>query len=227
MQLPIALGNVLGVQDAVLVFEGVALGKVLGNELGVYRPVNEGVRHMNALGSQFARHALRQSAQRMLGPGKGRKPGRAAHAGSGAGENNRPVAALEHGFCHFAPGQKACECRHFPHLAVDPLGGVGHIKAYIGADVEYRHFNRCNVALNALHQRHHVGFNAGVRPKGVGLAAFGLDLRDQGRELVGLAPGDAGNQPFTCKPPGNGTARGIARTDDQYGFRGAHVQAPA
>ena len=35
VQVPVVLGDRLGVEDAVLVFQGVALGEVLGDELGV------------------------------------------------------------------------------------------------------------------------------------------------------------------------------------------------
>ena len=57
---PVGVGNVVGVLNATLVLECVALRKLCTDELGVDRTVDDGVGHMNAYGSEFTGHALRQ-----------------------------------------------------------------------------------------------------------------------------------------------------------------------
>ena len=62
VQVPVVFCDVIGVQDAVLFFERVALGEVAANEFGVDGTVDHDVRDMNVLRAEFARHALRERA---------------------------------------------------------------------------------------------------------------------------------------------------------------------
>ena len=151
----------------------------MGNKGGVNGAVNHGVRHVDALGAELARHALGQRAQRMLGAGKCAKARSPAQAGRGAGENNRSSPPCEHGLGHFTAEQKARQRSHFPDLAVHALGGVHHRKAHIGPDIENRRLDRRDIGLDALHQFDHRRFDARIRAKSMGAATFGFDLRHQ------------------------------------------------
>src|ERR1017187_1121718 len=70
VQLPIAFGDGLGIDDALLLFQGVALRKIVPGELGVDGAVDDDLRHVDAFRAKFTRHALCQRPQRMLGSGK-------------------------------------------------------------------------------------------------------------------------------------------------------------
>src|SRR5512143_2927383 len=89
VQLPIALGNGLRIDDAIALLQSVALRKILADEFGVDGGVDDDVRHVYALRTEFARHALRERAQAVLGAGERREAVAAAHAGRGAGKKNR------------------------------------------------------------------------------------------------------------------------------------------
>ena len=56
VQVPVVLGNVVGVEDAVLGFQGVALGELGTDEIGVDGTVNHAVRDMHALTERLAKH---------------------------------------------------------------------------------------------------------------------------------------------------------------------------
>ena len=60
----------VGIEDAVLLLQRIALGEVAADELGVDGAVDDDVRDVDALRPELARHALRQRAQRMLGAGE-------------------------------------------------------------------------------------------------------------------------------------------------------------
>ena len=77
VQVPVVVGDVLGVEDAGAVLQRIALGEVLGDEGGVDGTVDDDVRDVDALRPELARQALRQRAQRMLGAGEGGKAGTA------------------------------------------------------------------------------------------------------------------------------------------------------
>src|ERR1700758_2990461 len=67
MKEPVILGNGVGCEDAVLGLQGIALGEIVADELGVDGAVDDAVRDVNAEGSELARHALRQRAEREFG----------------------------------------------------------------------------------------------------------------------------------------------------------------
>ena len=75
---PVLIGNMLRIEDATLIFQRIALGKIVADKSGINRAVDDWVRYMDALRPQFARHALGQCAQGELGAGEGRETHAAA-----------------------------------------------------------------------------------------------------------------------------------------------------
>jgi hypothetical protein len=61
---------------------------------------------------------------------------------------------------------------HFPHLAVDPRGGVADRKVHIGADVEDHHLQRSDLGFDGVHQGTHLIFVTGVAAEATGLTAL-------------------------------------------------------
>ena len=55
------------------------------------------------------------------------------------------------------------------------------------------------------------------------LAAVGADALDERRQLVGLAPRDAGDEAFAREAPRDRPAGGVARADDEHGLPVAAV----
>src|SRR3954453_9512036 len=75
VQHPVCIGNMVWVENAVLRFQCVAFREQFADERRVDGAVDDRVRYVDALGSEFARHALCQRAQRMFGAGKCGKVG--------------------------------------------------------------------------------------------------------------------------------------------------------
>ena len=76
MELPVSLGDGIGIKDAVLGFERVALGEIVADEGGVDGAVDQRVRDMDALGR--ARRAMLCASARKpcLAPANAAKPSR-------------------------------------------------------------------------------------------------------------------------------------------------------
>ena len=68
VQRPVGVGNMVRVENAVLVFEGVAFGKLGADKFGIDGAVDDGVGHVDAQRPELAGHALGQGAQGHLGP---------------------------------------------------------------------------------------------------------------------------------------------------------------
>ena len=66
VQHPVSIRDVIRVEDAVLRFEGIAVGEQGADELGVDGAVDDGMGDVYAQRPQFARHALGQGTQRHL-----------------------------------------------------------------------------------------------------------------------------------------------------------------
>src|SRR5581483_3448722 len=62
VQVPVVVGDVLGIEDAVLLLARVGLGEAAADELGVDGAVDHDVGDVDVLRPQLARHALRQRA---------------------------------------------------------------------------------------------------------------------------------------------------------------------
>jgi hypothetical protein len=126
-----------------------------------------------------------------------------------------PRPARQHRLGDLAAHQEAGERAHLPDLAVDALGRLGDAEANVGADVEDGDLDRCDLALDVRDQRLDVELLARVGREAVRLAAVGLDLRDQRRELVGAAPRHAGDEPFAREAACDRAAGGVAGADDE------------
>ncbi len=88
-------------------------------------------------------------------------------------------------------------------------------KAHVGADVEDRHLDRSNLALDGLDERGHLLFLARIGTERARFSAIALDAGDEGSELVRRASRDAGREAFTREAPRNGATRRIAGADHQ------------
>src|SRR5690554_1509701 len=220
MDLPVLLGNVLGIENAVLLPQRIALGKIVTDEGRIDGPVDDRMGHMDAPGPQFPGHALGQGAQGELGPGKGAETAAATQGGGSAGEDDGAPAPGQHGPGRLAPGQEAGQGGHFPDLAIDPLGGFGNAEAHVGADIEHCHFDGAYVPLDMLEQLDHGLLAPCIAAEGVGSTTFVLDSRHQRFKLVRLPAGDAEGVPLTGEAAGDGAAGGIARTYD-HGYWGS------
>ena len=167
------------------VLQRVALGEAAADELGVDRAVDDDVRHVDVLRPEFARHALRQRAQRMLGAGEGGEVGRAAQRRRGAGEEDRAAPALTIRLATSRPLRKPPKQAISQILKYLRAVSSRMLRRHVGADVEHQHLDRPDVALDLLDQRDHLLFLARIAAEAVGLAARGADAVDQRLQLVG------------------------------------------
>ena len=67
MQMPVVVGDLVRVENAVDFFPLVPLWEERADEFSVNRAVNNHVCNANVLWTEFARHVLREGAQTMLG----------------------------------------------------------------------------------------------------------------------------------------------------------------
>ena len=121
------------------------------------------------------------------------------------------MAALEHAAGHLAAHQEAGETAHLPDLAVDAGGRLGDRKVYIGANIEDRHLDRRNVALDLFHQGDHRLFVARIRRQGDGFMPVGADAFGQifQRRRVARPAHQVRHHAFA----GKGAARIVASAD--------------
>ncbi|SPA07906.1 hypothetical protein CBM2625_B110181 [Cupriavidus taiwanensis] len=222
VQHPVGIGDMVGIDDAVLGLGRVAVREVFANPLGVDGGIDHQVRDVDVLWPQFARHALRQRPQRVLGAGKRGHVLAPAQAGGGAGKEDRAPLARQHRARGLAAHQEAAEARHLPDLVVHARAGLGDGKLHVGADIEDRHLQRRDLALDARDQLDGLVFLARIAAKGMGFAAIGADLLHQRLQLVGMAARYAGNVALAGKAPCNGAAGGVASPDDEDGLLFGH-----
>jgi len=141
---------------------------------------------MDILRTQFARHRLRHSAQPELGACKGGIAAAAAQGRGRAGEKNVALTAWQHQPGRFASGEEAGVTGHLPDLAEHPLGGVEDREVDVGTDVEDADIQR-RVLVGVIEEGCDLLLLARVERTAVDLAAGGLDLLDQRRQLVAVA----------------------------------------
>src|ERR1700732_2448202 len=80
-------------------------------------PVDDDMADVNALRMQLARHGLREAPQRELSHGEGRGARISLHARGSAGEDNRALAARQHGTRRLLTGKKRTERRDLERAA--------------------------------------------------------------------------------------------------------------
>ena len=188
------------------------LPDALAHERGIDAGIDDQMRDMNVLGTELARHALRDRAQAGLGAGERRIADAAANARGGAGEEDAAFAARQHQPGGFAAGQESGIAAQFPNLAKHAFGRVQQRKIDVAADIEDADFER-GMRVGGAQEAGDVVFLAGVKPARHDLAAGGFDVGDQRRQLVGIAPAGEDRKPFGRKFFGDGGADEIAGTD--------------
>ena len=125
------------------------------------------------------------------------------------------MPARHHALGHLAAHQEAAEAGHLPHLEEHARGGVADREIDVGADIVDRDLDGSDLALNRVDQRRDLFLLAGVAAEGARLAARGLDLADQGCELVGVPARHAGDIALAREAPRDRSAGRIARADHQ------------
>src|SRR5471030_442931 len=216
VQVPVVFGNVLGVENAVLIFGRVLFREVVADKVGVYGTVDHDVGDVDVHRSQFSGHALGQGANAVFGAGERCKPCRSTHASGGAGKQDRSPLACGHALGHFASVEEPRETGHFPDLEILAGGFFENAARHIGADIEHECFDVADLGFDLLDQRNHVLFLARVTGETVSFATTGLDGIHQRLEFVGAASGDAGDKTFLRKAFGNSATGSIPSADNQY-----------
>ncbi|MNL30638.1 hypothetical protein D3C87_1523860 [compost metagenome] len=178
MQVPVVLGDVFGVENAVLIFGCVLLGKTVANEVGIDRTVDDDMGDVNVHRPQLTGHALRQGTDAVLGAGERGKSCSASHAGGCASEQYRSVLTLGHANGHFTGVEKTRETGHFPDLEILAGGFFQNAARHVGADVENECFDGADLAFNLLDQCHHIVLFARIASKAMGFTAVGQDCVD-------------------------------------------------
>src|SRR3990167_490129 len=225
MELPVGLGNVVGVEDGVR--SGVvALGEVGFYPFGVDGAVDHDMGDMDVLGCEFTRHRLRQRPHCVLAAGEGREAAAAAQGGRRTGEDHGAISARHHRLGRLSRRQKAGEGRHLPDLAIDAGRGVANVEADVAADIEDEDFDLADLGLDLTEELDDLRLVAGVGAEGVDLAALLHDLRHQMLQLLGAAPRHHGGEAFAGEAAGDGAARRIAGADHDADLVPCHGSSP-
>src|ERR1700722_9582027 len=206
---------VVRVEDAVNALGRIALGEILADEVGVDCAVDNNMRNVDVHWPEFARHALCQRAQRVLGSRERGEVGRAAKARSRAGEEDRPAAARHHAPGRFPSIQEAAEAGHLPYLEVLARGFLKNAGGYIRANVEDHHLDRPDLALDPGDEFDYVLLLAGIGAEAHCRPTLRFDLLDQRLELVGLPTHDARDHAFARETPCDRAAGRVPRPDHQ------------
>ncbi len=108
VQVPIIVGDVFRVQDAVLILGGIFFREIIADEVGVDGAVHHHVGHVNIQRPQLTGHALGQCPYAMFGARECGEPRSAAQSRRPCpGKQNRPALALDHALGHFPCIEKA------------------------------------------------------------------------------------------------------------------------
>ncbi len=145
------------------------------------------MRDVHALWPHFARQALGESAQAVLGAGEGGIERAAAQARGCAGEQDRAAPSRRHCPRRLAAGEKAGQARHLPYLRIDLRRRLDHGKAHVGADVEDGDFERADLALDAGDERDDLRLDPRVKAERKRRAARFADRARQRLDLVEMA----------------------------------------
>src|SRR4051794_20754064 len=109
MDVPVVLGNGINAEEPVLTALLVHSRTAAAQAVPVDAAADHHVRHVDAAGPVFARHALRDQAKAGLGGGEVREARLAADAGRGAGEDDGAAAERHQAAGRLAPDQEAAE----------------------------------------------------------------------------------------------------------------------
>ena len=179
MQIPIGIGDGFRIHQLI----GFEIGQrllaaarldALAHERRVDAGVDDEMRDVDVLRSQFARHALRHGAQAELGAGEGGIADAAAQARRRAREQDRALAMRQHEARGLAPREKAAITGHLPYFAEDAFGGLEDGEIHIGAGIEDADFKR-RFGIGLFQERRDVFFLAGVEPARNAAPASGFD----------------------------------------------------
>src|SRR2546428_10630262 len=215
VQVPVVLCDVFRVQDAVLLLQRVALGELRANEFRVDGAIDHDVRNVDALGAELARHALRESAQRVLGAGECREVGGAADARRRTGEEDRAAAAHHHLAGDLTRVQEAAERGHLPDLHVLARRLFQNAAGHVGADVEHHHLDGAALLFDLVDERDHVLLLARIAAIAECLAAGGTDALHGRLELVGRATRETCDVALAGETCADGAAGGVTGANDQ------------
>jgi hypothetical protein len=156
---------------------------------------------------------LGERAQGVLGAGEGGEAVAAAHAGGGAGEQDRALPSRRHPPGGLAAGEEAREGGHLPDLEIDPRRGLRDREADVRANVEDADLDRRDLGFDPLEQLDHLLLLAGVDAERMDLAAGLSDRLGQGLQLVGFAAHDDCGKALAGEPPGDRSAQCVSRPD--------------
>src|SRR6516225_6534552 len=118
------------------------------DRLAVDRAVDDQMGDVNILRCKLARHGLCHRAQTELRRRKRGEAGAAAHAGGGAGKQDRATGAWHHVARCFAAGQKAAIAGEFPYPRKQLGIGLDQRRLDVGAGVEEANFDRPQLCLD-------------------------------------------------------------------------------
>ena len=191
------------------------VGHQAADEGAVDRPVDDDMGDMHALGPQFARQALRQRPEGMLGAGEGGIARAAADARGRAGKEHRPPAPRNHHARRLPSGQEAREGRHLPHLGIDLRRRLGDGKAHVGADVEDQNLDRPDRPLDRVEEADDIGLVARIEPDRMRLPAVRPDARGKRLQLLDVArpAGHHDAEALLREGARDGRAEAVARPD--------------
>src|SRR6185369_13405973 len=218
VEIPVVLGDVIRIEDPVLVLLRVPGREVVADERGVDRSVDDDVRDMDVLRAELARHALGERAKRMLGARERAEPCRAAQRRRGAGKQDRPAFARSHAARNRLRRKERREARHLPDLEILARRLVEDAARHVGADVEDVDFDRSDAGLDALDELRNLLFLSRIGREAFGFAAGFPDLANERLELAAVAARNACNVAFARKTTRDGAAGRVSGADDQRGL---------
>ncbi len=171
--------------------------------------------HMDVLRAEFAGHALRKRAKRMLGTRKRGIVFLASQTRSSAGKENRAALTLYHALGNFPCVQKSCKAGHLPDLEVLSRCLLKDGRRHIGANVKYENVNWADLGLNLVDEGDHLLLLARVRAKRVGDSAGIVNGVNQRLELVRCTTRHTSDHAFRGETLGDCTTRGVPRSDHE------------
>ena len=218
MELPVSLGNRVGVEQGVRGPAGVHGAGARGRD----GAVEDDVCHVDAAGVELAGQRLAEGAQAELAHREAREVGRAAERGGGAGEQDGAAAEGEHAGDDLAGAEEAAEAVGLP-AGLELLGGdVGHRAREEGARVVDEDVGIAEPGSHRGEGGRDAGGIGGVGGERGGDAAGGGDLSLDVLEGLAAAGEEGHAVPRAREAAGDGRAQAGAHTEDCGDVRGCH-----